>query len=95
MTPQQPENSSPFPELEHARPLLQSRVEDYRDELCQQMLQCIDRIQDLEKRLQSEAGIQEQIDARLNSMAYREAAEAMIGADTALALAARRMSFHQ
>ena len=87
--------TSPFPELEHARSLLQGRVDDYRDEVCQQMLQVIERLKDLEKRLRSEAEIQERIDARLNSMAYREAADAMAEADAALALAARRMSFHQ
>ena len=86
---------SPFPELELARPLLQGRVDSYGDELCGQMLQIIDGLRVIEKRLRSEAEIQANIDARLNSMAYREAAEAMAGADAALALAARRMSFHQ
>ena len=93
--PEEPEDPPPFLELEHARPLLQGRVEDYRDELCQEMLEIIDRLQSLERRLLAEAEIQENIDARLNAMAYRGAVDAMAGADAALALAARRMSFHQ
>jgi hypothetical protein len=86
-------SSSPFTRLEQARPLLEERVRLYQDELCNQMLEVFDRLEALEQALQSQAEIQENYDARLNAMAYRKAAGALVEADPALALAAREMCF--
>ena len=86
-------NSSQFAALEKTRPVLRHRIEQYQDELCHQMIEIIDRLQTLEEHLQRDAEYQDMIDARLNAIAYREAAEALVGADSALALAARKMCF--
>ena len=86
---------SPFPALEKARPVLQQRTVQYQDELCHQMIAIIDQLQTLEEHLQRNAEYQERVDARLNAIAYREAAEALADADSALALAARKMCFQR
>jgi len=87
-------NSSPFTTLEKIRPLLQHRTEQYQDDLCRQMIGIVDQLQTLEQHLQRDAENQERIDARLTAIAYREAAQALVQADSALALAARKMCFH-
>lgn len=87
-------HQSQFPALEQARPLLEERATQHRDELCIQMLEIIDRLQALEHDLQSDAEIQERFDARLNATNCREAAYALVEADSTLALAARKLSFH-
>ncbi len=92
---QEPSNSSPFTALEQARPKLEQRIESYKDDICQQMIAIVDQLQTLEQHLQRDAEHQEYADARLNAMAYREAAQALVDADSALAKAARRMCFSQ
>mgnify|MGYP001827262451 CR=1 FL=1 len=86
-------NSSPFTTLEKTRPLLHQRIEQCQDELCSQLIVFIDRLQTLEQDRQRDAEPQEMVDARLNAIAYREAAQALVEADSALALAARKMCF--
>ena len=58
------------------------------------MVGIIDRLQTLEQHLRRDAEHQERVDARFNAIAYREAAQALVEADSALALAARKMCFH-
>jgi hypothetical protein len=91
---QEPLNSSPFTAFENVRPALEDRIERYKDGLCREMIEIVDQLQTLEQHLRRDAEHQEMVDARFNAMAYREAADALVKADAALALAARKMSFH-
>jgi len=73
--------------------MLEHRTEQFQDELCRQMIVIIDQLQTLEEHLQRDAEYQERVDARLNAIAYRQAAQALVEADSTLALAARKMCF--
>ena len=59
----------------------------------ERMIEIIEKLKTLEEQLRSDAEVQDMVDARLNALAYRESAQALVEADSALALAARKMCF--